>query len=97
MPVNVNGRGFYVKGVAFDETKYHSLISTHISVLSAKEKCTVRELAQLTEVSLPTAQKTIHFYREGQIILKPHGRPRHGLGSSFNMSDSDNWVIYESI
>ena len=35
--VNVNGRGFYVKGVAFDETKFHSLFSTHISVLSAKE------------------------------------------------------------
>jgi hypothetical protein len=45
----------------------------YIEVVDGEQKCSVRRLAEEVQVSVSTALKAIHFYKEGQILIKCPG------------------------
>jgi len=93
MEVNQNG-GFFVKGKGYDEAKYMEIVFIYYQEVVKNGSCTARELARAAKVAPATAEKAIGFLRNGEIVMKPTGRPEAGIGSGHGLTDEEHQYIY---
>jgi len=91
--VNANG-GFYMNGQGFDDAKYATLISRYQSIMDQEGECSIRKLALDMQVSRETARKAVILSNEGPYLSKSRGRPKGGIGSSFDMTADHHMFIY---
>jgi predicted transcriptional regulator len=92
--MNQNG-GFYLKGEAYDETKYLEIISVYKEQERIHGSCSIRKLAKEANISTSTAKKALTFLEDGIITMKPKGRPKSGFGPNHGLTDKEHMFIYE--
>ena len=84
-----------MNGHAFDVADYTEIMVQYHQLVEREGCCTVRRLASVAAVSVGTAKKAISFVNDGKIVMKPNGRPKTGLGSSYGFDEEDHMCIYE--
>jgi transposase len=71
-----------------------NIIAQYVEEIESGRKCSSRDLAKLADVSMNTALKAIQFYDNGKIIVKPNGRPKEALGSSYGLTVDHRMILY---
>ena len=90
---NQNG-GFYINGQSFSEKDWYRIVAIYDSTLKNEGKCSIRQLAKLSNVSNFSAAKAIKFYKQGRIEFKKQGNPLVGLGSRSGLNFNHHRYIY---
>ena len=93
-----NHHGMYRQGVAFDCTKWASIIQRYEREFQEHGSCSAGRLASLTHVSKRSAKKAIDHYHNGYSIVPirgPHGHGYSGVGSLTGMTPGHDVFLFQ--
>ena len=88
--------GYYEDGRCFTQAKWLSILQEYKCLLEKNGICTVRALAKASCISLHSANRAIHMYKQGLSVMptcqKGHGR--RGVGSQKRFSSEHHAFMY---
>ena len=90
--------GMYRQGVAFDCTKWASIIQRYEREFQEHGSCSAGRLASLTHVSKRSAKKAIDHYHNGYSIVPirgPHGHGYSSVGSLTGMTPEHHVFLFQ--